>query len=141
MTALDLAALLERGARDPLQRAALALLLGIVGVYDRIDVADRWYKIHPEFGPHAPFGEVLWHRVAADADRGLVPLSPGERAVLLLAASLAVGHRVDLAELLPLLDDQHAAGLVVGIHSLLRPRDPITSEWDAVRFAGQGDRS
>lgn len=141
MNTPTLAELLERGHRAPLARAALSLLLGLFGLWDRVDVVERWYEQHAERGAHPSFALVRWHVVAADADRGdVVPMSPGERAVLLLAASLATGHRVDLAELLPLLDDTHGATLTMAVYSALRGRDPVTSEWDGLRFAGQEDR-
>lgn len=142
MSSLDLCALLGRSSRAPLVRAALSLLIGLYGLYDRSDAVARWYRIHPERGAHPAFAEVLWDVIASDADRGdQVPMSDGERAVLLLAASLATGYRVDLARLLPLLDDTHAAALTMAVYSALRGRDAITSEWSALAFAGQEDRS
>lgn len=132
--------LLERGHRAPLARAALILLLSLHTLWDRVDVLGRWYDVHPELGAHPAFAVVRWDQVAADADRGGVPMSPGERAVLLLAASMGAGHRVDLAELLPFMDEGHGTGVVMALYSVLRGRDPITSEWDSIRFAGQEDR-
>lgn len=116
MNALDLADQLVRGARAPLHRAALTLLLGLTGLYDRVDVVGRWY--HWPIAAAPRYAVVKWERVAADADRGRVPMSPGERSVLLVAASLADGHRVDLAATLPLIDDAHAANLVLAIATL-----------------------
>lgn len=140
MDALDLAAALERGTRAPLHRAALALLLSLTHLYDRVDVVARWYTFPA--GPGTPFGFVQWATVAADADRGVVPMSTGERAVTLLAASLADGHRVDLAELLPLLDDPHAADLIMAVHAVVSGRDPVAPAQrnGHERFAGQVDR-
>lgn len=136
-----LAELLERGARAPLARAGVLLLVGLYGLFDRADVLDRWYTRHDERGAHPAFALVRWDAVAADADRlDHVPMSPGERAVLLLAASLADGYRVDLASLLPLLDDQHAATLITAVYSTLRARDPLTYQWDELRHAGAADR-
>lgn len=140
MTSLDLAARLERGTRAELQRAALSLLLALHHLFDRVDVLERWYEQHQAQGNHPAFAVVRWERVAADADRSAVPMSPGERAVLLFAASLACGHRIDLAELLPHMDSVHAAGLTVALYSALRGRDAVTSEWSEIRFAGQDDR-
>lgn len=138
---MELATLLERGTRAPLARAALIVLLSLHGLWDRYDVVERWYQRHDERGAHPAFAKILWDQVAADADRGAVPMSTGERAALLLAASLASGHRVDLAELLPLIDDGLFATLTTGLYSVLRRRDPVTSEWDSIRFAGQEDRA
>lgn len=140
MKSPTLAALLERGTRAPLVRAALTVLLSLWGLYDRQDVTARWYDIHPERGAHPSFALVRWDVVASDADRGTIPMSTGERAALLLAASLASGHRVDLAELLPLVDEERYATLTMALYSILRRRDPVTSAWDELRFAGQADR-
>lgn len=135
--------LLERGTRARLVRAGLAVLLSLHGLWDRADVVDRWYVVHPEQGAHPAFALVLWDQVAADADRGMTDragISTGERAALLLAASLAAGYRVDLAELLPLVDDHLYATFTAALYSTLRGRDPVTGQWDELRFAGQDDR-
>lgn len=132
---LDLAERLTAGARTPEQRAALSLLLGLPHLFARTDVTSRWYD-DTLAAAHPPL--VRWDRIAADADRGLVPMSTGERAALLLAASIAGRHPVVLAEVLPLLDDALAAGLVVALHTLVtRPATPAA---DHLRFAGQADR-
>lgn len=133
---LDLAEALTRGARAPLARAAVALLLQLFGFYDRADLVDRWYRRRID-------GRMLvdWHQVADDADTMAVPMSDGERAVLLLAASLAVGYRVDLASALGQIDDQHGAALIMAVYSVKATRDPLTGAWDELRFAGQDDRT
>lgn len=142
MTNLDLAAALVNSARAPLARAAVALLLQLYGLFDRVDVVDRWYTRHNAPRPGGELVDLVvvvdWHQVADDADRGAVPMSDGERAVLLVAASLAVGYRVDLASALPLLDSTHAAGLIAAVHSAVTGRDPIGTSYE--RFAGQEDR-
>lgn len=142
MTNLDLAAALVNSARAPLARAAVALLLQLYGLFDRVDVVDRWYTRHNAPRPGGELVDLVvvvdWHQVADDADRGAVPMSDGERAVLLVAASLAVGYRVDLASALPLLDSTHAAGLIAAVHSAVTGRDPIGTGYD--RFAGQDER-
>lgn len=131
--ALDLAERLTAGARTPDQRAALSLLLALPYVYARSDAAERWYGQTPG---NPPF--VRWDRVAADVDSGAVPVSPGERAALVLAASIAGRRPVVLAEVLPLLDDGLAAGLVVALHTLVSP--VTTPAPDHVRFAGGEER-
>lgn len=140
----NLATLLERGTRAPLLRAALTVLFSLNGLWDREDVVPRWYDVYPERGSHPSFAVVRWDQVAADADRahtGRALISTGERAALLLAASLGCGHRVDLAELLPLLDDGLYATFTTGLYSALRGRDAVTGQWDELRYAGQADRA
>lgn len=132
-TALDLAEQLTAGARTPEQRAALSLLLGLPYVYARADAAERWYGQTPGNPPY-----VRWDRVAADIDSGAVPVSRGERAALVLAASIAGRRPVVLAEVLPMLDDGLAAALVMALHSLVAPIS--TPAPDHVRFTGAEDR-
>lgn len=139
MKNLELADAVVRGARSPLHRAAVTLLIGLAGLYDRVDVCGRWY--HWPIAAAPRHAVVLWDKVAADAERGRVPMSDGERAVLLIAASLGDGYRVDLASLLPLVDDGHAANLLLALYTV----KTVTPELDPralghLRFAGQADR-
>lgn len=135
---LDLAEQLTRGVTAPLERAGLSLLLGLIGVWDRLDVVPRWYAWPAKGAPD--YAVVRWDRVADDADRGAVPLSPGERAVLLIAASLANGYRVDLGAALPSVDSSHAAGLILALYTLNTSSFDDTARLRHLALAGQDDR-
>lgn len=133
--ALTLAERLTAGARTPEARAALTLLLSMPTLYTRRDVLTRWYDDRLA-GHHPPI--VRWDQVAADADRGMVPMSTGERAALLLASSIAGRQPVVLADVLGYLDHTLAATLVVALHHLVAP--PVTPAAPHQRHAGAEDR-
>lgn len=138
MKSLDLAEQLTQGVTAPLERAGLSLLIGLFGLWDRVDVVPRWYAWPAQGAPE--YAVVRWDRVADDADRGAVPMSPGERAVLLIAASLADGYRVDLASCLPAIDSTHMAALTMALYTLKSAGFDDTARLRHLALIGQADR-
>lgn len=138
MSSLNLLDQLLNGVRAPLERAGLSLLVGLAGLWDRVDVVPRWYAWPAKGAPD--FAVVRWDRLADDADRGAVPMSPGERAVLLIAASLADGYRVDLASVLPALDSGHMSGLQLALYMINTTGLDQNAHLRHMALAGQADR-
>lgn len=137
MTTLGIMEALTNGARSPFHRAAVFLLCGLAGLFDRTDVMRRWYDVSPS----RRVATVRWDVIAADADAdaGPIPMSTGERAVLLLAASLADGYRVDLGYVLPFIDTTHAGNLIAAVHMLCQPDQVDPRALAHAAMTGQDD--
>lgn len=137
MEHLDLIGRLTGGARGREHRAAIILLTNLLYVVGRVDVVDRWYR---PVDPDQPAGLLVvdWPRVLDDVDAHAVPLSPGERAALRVAASMAVGAPADLRALFRNLDQYVAAAVIAALYTMSgRDVDLVN---DHARLAGQVDR-
>lgn len=139
MELIELSDRLAGGARDHRQRAAITLLLTLPYLATREDVVPRWYR--PVAVPVTPAGGALvvdWHQVAADVHGLHVPMSPGERSMLQIAASLVGADLVSLGDVLTHLDSHNAASLIVALYTVTSG-DSVGIDSHA-RFAGQVDR-
>lgn len=137
-TSPTVAARLASGARSIPSRAALVVLTSTPFLYDRSDVVKRWYypAAPGEDGPLA----VDWNTAAADVRSGDVPVSDGERAVVLLAASIAGVGTVNLATVFRHLDRDNAAALLSAFAALAGDGAPVGLNLTHYGLHGQADR-
>lgn len=63
-----------------------------------------------------PLAWIDWDAVISDLDAGCLPSSAGEKRVLRIAASLAIGHPVSLRDVLPGLDRRNLDLVKAAVH-------------------------
>lgn len=138
LSSIDYASRLTAGARSVQSRAALVVLTSTPFLYDRSDVVGRWY-FRVGTGDDAPLA-VDWQAAAADARSGDVPMSDGERAVVLLAASIAGAGAVNLASVFRQIDADNAAALMTALAALAGSGEPVGVNMTHYSLHGQADR-
>lgn len=113
-----LTAALCASATDPAERAAVTILTGLPHkLFARPDIRAHFYE---ECEGPIRVAVVGWSGLYRDIIAGQVPLSRGERRMLLVACSMAtVGLPVSLAELLTGLDAPNTALLVTAVQQML----------------------
>lgn len=117
----QIAAELRAGTADPMDAAAVAILLGLPGrLYARPDIHTKYiHHQHSEGGHPTGTAVVTWMWLADDIDHHHVPLSSGERHMLAIACSIASGDPVQLSKVLSGLDVANAAVLTAALHHVI----------------------
>lgn len=105
--------LLHQASGDRGLEAAITLLAETGCWLDRDDFTSR-HAIHPldDDGSGTAVIAIDWETAITALGRSELPCSPGERAILELAASLAAGEKVSLHDVLPRID-QRRTGLAL----------------------------
>lgn len=91
--------------------AAVGLIISH-GVYLGRDDFTRHVSIEASISDGTPMAWIDWEAVISALDNGQLPSSGGEKRILRIAASLAIGQPVNLRDAIPGLD-QRNAGLIV----------------------------
>lgn len=115
MTGALAAALAAAAAGILAEEAGTALLAGSGAFLHREDFTSRFIETAGSISDGTPMAWTDWDAAIAALDRGQLPASSGEKAVLRLAASLASGSPVSLRDTVTSLDTRSLTLVVTAI--------------------------
>ena len=124
MTAALTAALRACAAGLYPDEAGVGLLISHGGFLDRPDFAGFVHTGTSISDGQTPMAEIDCHAVISALHDGHLPVSGGERRILQLAASIAVGFPASLRDTIPGLDDRNLELVITAIRHAAGHRPP-----------------